>query len=309
MVLSTTGNQLSDVAHQLVDLQTGATRPAMPRPPVLSSEGNCWDGFIVQEYSSGDVENIHVAPCQHAVTVQLTPSATLEWKQENGPQRSLKKSAGQVSIFPAMSPFSIRTRNTGDLLVIFLSPKFLKLAAHEMVSAGSLELIPRPPMEEPFLKTVSLTLHHELKAGNPGGQCYGETLANALAVHLVRHHCRSNSDATNLAGGLGPAQFRRAVEYMHAHVSKDISLHGIAGAAGLSPFHFSRMFKRSSGLTPHQYLIRLRLERAKDLLLGTQHSVAEIALESGFCDQSHFAMHFKRVYGITPRAFARKMSR
>jgi AraC family transcriptional regulator len=299
----------SEVSHQLVDLETGATRPVLPRPPVLSSEGNSWHGIIVQQFSAGEVENIHVAPRQHAVSVQLTPSGTLEWKQEGSPQRHLKKSAGQVSIFPAMSPISIRTRNTGEFLVIFLSPKFLKLATHEMVRSDSLELKPYGPFEEPFLKAVSLALHTELKAGNPGGRCYGETLASALAVHLARHYCGPISANGASPDGLGPAQFRRAVEYMHAHLSKDISLQGVAAAAGLSPFHFSRMFKRSAGLTPHQYLIRLRLERAKDLLLRTQDSVAEIALESGFCDQSHFAMHFKRVYGITPRAFSRKMSR
>src|SRR6185503_11800233 len=109
----------------------GATRPPLPRPPVLSSEGTSWEGILVLQYSSGEAENIHVAPSEHAITVQLTPSGTVEWKQEGSAQRHFQKAAGVVSVFPAMSPVSIRTRKTGDLLVVYLNPKFLKLATHE----------------------------------------------------------------------------------------------------------------------------------------------------------------------------------
>ncbi len=291
----------------MVELESGATRPALPRAPVLSSGGTFSEGIHLEQHASGPVENVNVAPQTHAISVQLTPSGLLEWKQEGSGQKTFRKAAGQVCVFPAMSPVSIRTRNTGELLVIGLSPKFLKLAAHEMVVANAVELTPRCDIDEPFLKTVALAMRAEVKAGNPGGKCYGESLATALALHLVRHHSAAPFVVRLLDGGLAPAQFRRAVDYMHAHLPDDISLHRVAEAAGLSAFHFSRLFKRSAGVTPHQYLIRLRLERAKDLLLRSPESMAHVALQSGFCDQSHFAMHFKRVYGVTPRAFMRKM--
>lgn len=260
----------------------------------------------MEQHTAGEAENLHVAPQTHSVSVQLTNSGPVEWKQEGSAQRVIHKTPGQVSVFPAMSPVSIRTRNTGELLIVGLSPKFLKLAAHEMTPANSFEFTPRGAIDEPFLKTISLALQAEVKAGNPGGKCYGETLATAMAVHLVRYH--SSTGAVRMAGGgLAPAQFRRAVDYMHSHLGNDLSLQSIADAAGLSTFHFSRLFKRSAGLSPHQYLIRLRLERARELLLRSRDSMAEIARQSGFCDQSHFAMHFKRLYGITPKAFARKL--
>jgi AraC family transcriptional regulator len=297
---------LSEVRHLVVDLNSGATRPALPRKPVLSSQATSSGGVLVEQHAAGEVENIDVAPQTHAVSVQLTNSGSVEWKQQGSAQRTIHKTPGQVSVFPAMSPISIRTRHTGELLIVGLSPKFLKLAAHEMAPANGFELIPRGAIDEPFLKTISLALQAEVKAGSPGGKCYGETLATAIAVHLVRHH--SSTGAVRMpGGGLAPAQFRRAVDYMHSHLGQDLSLESIAEATGLSTFHFSRLFKRSAGLSPHQYLIRLRLERARELLLRSRGSMAEIAVQSGFCDQSHFAMHFKRIYGVTPKAFARKL--
>ena len=297
---------MRELRHLVVDLKNGVTRPALPRSPVLSSHALCWGGILLEQHTGGEAENINVAPQTHVVSVQLTHSGAVEWKQDGSPQRTIHKTPGQVSVFPAMSPVSIRTRNTGELLIVGLSPRFLKLAAHEMGPANGFELTPRGAIDEAFLKTVSLALQAEVKAGNPGGKCYAETLATAIAVHLVRHH--SSTGAVHMpAGGLAPAQFRRAVDHMHSHLGQDLSLQSIAEAAGLSTFHFSRLFKRSAGLSPHQYLIRLRLERARELLLRSRASMAEIALQSGFCDQSHFAMHFKRVYGVTPKAFTRKL--
>jgi len=92
---------------------------------------------------------------------------------------------------------------------------------------------------------------------------------------------------------------------MHEHLARDISLQDLAAVVRLSPFHFARMFKQSTGVTPHQYLVRCRVMRAKELLLANRHSVADVAAQVGFCDQSHLAGHFKRVVGLTPRVFVR----
>ena len=84
-----------------------------------------------------------------------------------------------------------------------------------------------------------------------------------------------------------------------------MALATIAAAVGMSQFHFARKFKEATGLAPHQYLIRCRLERAKQMLLASPARISDAALEFGFCDQSHFTFHFKRVYGVTPRMFLR----
>lgn len=96
---------------------------------------------------------------------------------------------------------------------------------------------------------------------------------------------------------------RRAIEYIHANLSKSIHLHDMAGAAGLSGFHFARIFRKTTGMTPHRYLMRERVGKVKDLLARSDLSLVAIADEAGFSDQGHMSRVFKRLTGMTPKAF------
>jgi len=104
-------------------------------------------------------------------------------------------------------------------------------------------------------------------------------------------------------GGLAPAAMRRVREYVDSHLSDSIDLVVLAAIAGLSMFHFAREFKQSSGVTPHQYLVQRRVERAERMLAVTDLSLSEVALATGFSDQSHLARHFRQLLGTTPGEF------
>jgi transcriptional regulator of acetoin/glycerol metabolism/AraC-like DNA-binding protein len=108
-------------------------------------------------------------------------------------------------------------------------------------------------------------------------------------------------------GGLPPAAMRRVHEYIEAHLSDSIELAEFAAIAGLSVFHFARAFKQSAGVTPHYYLVRRRVERARELLAGTDHSLSEIAFATGFSDQSHLSRHFRQMTGTSPGQFRRSL--
>jgi transcriptional regulator GlxA family with amidase domain len=103
-----------------------------------------------------------------------------------------------------------------------------------------------------------------------------------------------------MRGGLPPRALRRVREYVEAHLEENISIHALAGTAGLSMYHFARAFKQSEGLTPHDYLVQCRVRRAQELLAGTDLPISEIALASGFSDQSHCARRFREHVGVTP---------
>jgi transcriptional regulator of acetoin/glycerol metabolism/AraC-like DNA-binding protein len=114
---------------------------------------------------------------------------------------------------------------------------------------------------------------------------------------------RQLAPAPQTRGGLPPGAVRRVREYVEIHLSESIDLAALAGIAGLSLYHFARAFKQSAGVTPHHYLVQRRVERAQELLARTELSLTEIALATGFSDQSHFARHFRQLLGMTPGQF------
>ncbi|WP_304821835.1 helix-turn-helix domain-containing protein [Candidatus Binatus sp.] len=135
-----------------------------------------------------------------------------------------------------------------------------------------------------------------------------ESLGTALAIHLLTHHS-SKRTASREYGAMPSHLLRRAVEFIHHNLTRNLSLFELASEVDMSPYHFCRLFKRSTGLSPHQYLQRERIRRARDLLAEHRLTVAEVAGELGFSDQSHFARTFSRSVGATPRDYANAHSR
>ena len=113
----------------------------------------------------------------------------------------------------------------------------------------------------------------------------------------------STLPATQASGGLSPGAMRRVREYVQVHLGENIDLLMLAGVAGLSLHHFARQFKQSAGMTPHVYLTQKRVERAQEMMVQTDLSLAEIAFAVGFFDQGHLARHFRHMLGTTPREF------
>ena len=106
-----------------------------------------------------------------------------------------------------------------------------------------------------------------------------------------------------IRGGLPPRALKRVREYIEDHLEETISIEALARIVGLSMYHFARAFKQSEGLTPHDYLLQCRVRRAQELLANTDLPLSEIALASGFSDQSHCARRFRERVGITPSSY------
>jgi AraC family transcriptional regulator len=163
-----------------------------------------------------------------------------------------------------------------------------------------------PPVHDlshPPLLAVIGALQAELKSGGPGGPLLAESLGNVLAVHLLRLVAPARAGLP-VDGVLPKHKLRAVIEYIHGRLDAELSLDHLAAVAHMSAYHFSRLFKNSTGLPPHQYVISRRVERAKELLRERRRPpLSEIATEVGFADQSHFTRHFKRLVGVTPRLF------
>jgi AraC family transcriptional regulator len=132
---------------------------------------------------------------------------------------------------------------------------------------------------------------------------YGDSLAVALVLALA---ALDDAPVESIKrAGLAPWQVRRVTDYLAAHLTDNVRIKTLSDLAELSPWHFSRAFKSSTGLAPHQWLIRARLAKATQLMLGTEHPLAQIAADVGFSDQSHFSRAFRRATGDRPQAWRR----
>jgi AraC family transcriptional regulator len=179
------------------------------------------------------------------------------------------------------------------------------------VAAEAFDLDPArltvPPLDAldlPQLRAAMWVVGAELTASGAGGPLAAESLANVLAVHLIRHVLTPRQPARRRDGTLPRARLRAVVEYIEEHLDAGPTLEQMAAIARVSPNYFAWQFKRTTGLPPHQYVILRRVERARQLLqAGTDLSLAEVAACAGFSDQSRFSHHFKRLVGVTPGQF------
>jgi AraC family transcriptional regulator len=155
------------------------------------------------------------------------------------------------------------------------------------------------------LARLARDLSEELTQAAPGQEAFIAALVEQLTLHLLRHYAniRRAPDVELSRAGLVDRRIRRAVELMHAKLAEDVSLDEMAAAAYLSPFHFARLFKKLTGVTPHSYLAGLRAARAQNLLAETDFNVTEIATRVGYASPSHFTKAFRQATGLTPREF------
>jgi AraC family transcriptional regulator len=156
-------------------------------------------------------------------------------------------------------------------------------------------------IDDPYVTASARALHDALRAGAPG--VYADSVAQGLVAHLAY---RAGASATpSPATPLGAADLDRVVTYMRAHLAGDVTLDELAALVNLSKFHFLRMFARTTGLTPHRYLARLRLDTAAELLRGTGLPVQRVAVMCGYASPARFAAAFRRAYGCAPSVYRR----
>ena len=188
-------------------------------------------------------------------------------------------------------------------ILVSLEPSLFARSLPESLAPDTVELIPHFTQPDPLIHQIGLALKAELELNPHESRFYAESMAVALSAHLAQRYTSARHSIPDCVGGLSKYQLRRAIDYIQAHQSENIPLEATAGEVSLSRFYFCRLFKQSTGLTPHQYLIKCRIDRAQVLLKERKLSISDIAFEVGFSNQSHFTKYFKRLTGTTPKKF------
>jgi AraC family transcriptional regulator len=172
---------------------------------------------------------------------------------------------------------------------------------------GEVELHASRKFADPRLSAMVAAAHAEMVAGFPSGRLFLDSLEQAMAVTLVNGHAVRHRPLQFSRGGLNSARLRRIKELVDAKMEGDLSLEEMAQSVGLSTAHFARMFRKSTGRTPHQFVLRQRLERAKGMLRAPDARVLDVALACGFKTQQHFAQVFRGVWGVSPTEYRQEL--
>jgi AraC family transcriptional regulator len=198
-----------------------------------------------------------------------------------------------------------RWLHTFDEVTIVLQPEFVADVVREGLPGDRIEFATQRSVADAVIARYAAAFRAELSADTPMGRLYADTLTVALVLHLLAHYGVAKRKVPAPRGKLNAFQLRAVVDFMAAYLSEDVSLVALAREAHVSPFHFARLFRRTVGIPPHQFVLRLRVERAIGLMKSGSLSLAHVAAESGFCDQSHFTRAFRAATGTTPAAYPR----
>ena len=262
-----------------------------------------WHGVRVQHLRVEEGEMSEVQLPDHQIAVPVEGGYTVESITASGFRRIAVRTVGHTCLIPAGQPYSVHWRNQLENVSIYLPPTYLSRLAAESLMTERLELVEGCGVQDPFIRELALRLMAEMNSPHPAGRLYGESLVDTLAAHLLRHYTTARTNAQTVQGGLAGHKLRRVTDYINDNMSRDLSLAEIAELVDLSTFHFVRAFKQATGETPHRYLLKSRVERAKQLLTKTELPLAEIGYLVGFNSQSHFTTSFRRLVRLTPKAY------
>jgi AraC family transcriptional regulator len=273
--------------------------------PILSSRNQGWENILVEQFQHPAGEGRMCYGDEHSICLSLAPRPVSLLQTQGDKTRTGLYAKGDFCITPAQMPFFCRWDSDDRLLQIRITDRFMAQVATEALSIdpARLEVIPTFRTRDPQLEAIAMLVLTELKQENLGSSLYIDSLTNVLAVRLLRQYSASKPHLAVYEGGLPQRQLQQILEYIHAHLERDIKLADLAGAIGISQFHFSHLFKQSIGTSPHQYLIQQRIERAQQLLKQTDRSIVDIAFECGFNSHSHLSKQFRQLTGMTPKSY------
>src|SRR5450432_3248734 len=246
-----------------------------------------------------DTEPRHWVRHDQAFAMMLGPGS-IEWGSKRSALEKFDYGAYDLALCDRHEGEWVGLMNVPHLQ-LGISDAALMAASNE--PNGEVQLRPRRKFADSRLGAMATAVHAEMVAGFPSGRLFLDSVEQAMAVMLVNGHAVRHRPVQIYRGGLGSARLRRINELVHAKMEDDLSLDDMAQSVGLSTAHFARMFRKSTGETPHQFVLRQRLERAKAMLRAPDARVLDVAIACGFKTQQHFAQVFRDVWGVSPTEY------
>ena len=292
---------------------------AHPGRSVSSSADVGWTTLLLESRESDGTGTTQATEHESHPTRDQTLVVTLGGDYElesfnNGVWRRAVRQPGSAGLTPAGMTDRLRWRSRSPepirALHVYLPPSHFHDAGEHLRRAGAphrTDALTSLAFHDPAVTHAVLGLARAVEAGAP--DLYAQVVAQYLATHLLSRHSGwgDAADDRRSPGPLTDRRLARVVEYMSAHFREPLALERLAGEAGISKFHFVRLFRAATGESPHGYLVRLRMRFACQLLRDTDLNVGEVAAASGYSTPAHFGQAFARHVGCAPTTYRRRV--
>jgi AraC family transcriptional regulator len=270
-----------------------------------SSDSNSWDGILVEHHRIPEGERAETVTDQHVLWLWTT-SFSGEYAGPRGRFVRSSKGPGALTVTPVGPVPTLHFYTRSEVILCALDSPFLGSVLSELDRQPSVQPIIRPNFQDSAIRRLMTLLLEERRAGAPSGKLYADSLAHALAIRYLQLGDRVRYQGLHSAASTLPRHaLKRVIERIEHSFHSDVSLASLAEEAGYSRSHFLKMFRTSTGMTPHQYVLKRRIDHARSLLKRREMSIIDVAAYCGFSSQAHLTQVFRQHVGVTPAGYRR----
>jgi AraC family transcriptional regulator len=291
----------------LIDKTTGIRYPvARTGWLLLTSAPFGWRGIIVEQHRLPPAERPEHFVIGHGISVNVgTQPTSFAWTRGRHGWNDKPTNPGHCRLLTHGECNTSRWLQTYNQVSLIIDPRFVADVVEDGLPSDRIAFVTMDSVADSVIADYATTFRAELTADAPNGVLYAEALTVGLVLHLLAKYGVAKLKMPSPRGKLTSFQLRSVVEFIRSQLDNDVSLMALAACAHVSPFHFARLFRATVGVPPHQFVLRLRVQRARRLIKAGQLTLAQIAIECGFHDQPHFTRAFHRVFRMTPAMYQR----
>jgi AraC family transcriptional regulator len=240
--------------RRIQTMRGGRLEPLVGQPPILSSTTHArWKGLILEKHLA-DAEYVRTNFDVYSHLIHIFTGVPVQQEfRIAGRTHRVQNTPGSIMIEPQGLHASVRVRRSQPDIqwILELDPTLVEQRVQESLNDKGFELTPQIDLRDPQLQRLTQALQADAEAGCPAGSLFGETIGAALIIYVAHHYSVHSAGDLALRGGLPKLRLGRVLEYIHANLDRDIHLDELANIAGLSSFHFAKLFKLSTGISPH----------------------------------------------------------
>lgn len=236
--------------------QENALLRLLPRAPLLSSHHLGWEGIHAQYHRQPAWETPDSCGPHHVIVIGHFEQPTKTERVLNGRRQSEQALTGDIAIIPASVQHKVLWDREGDFTLLFLEPTYVAQTAYESIGTDRVEIVPHFATPDPLIYQIGLLLNSELESNGLSSRLYADSLFTTLAINLLRRYSVWKPAVRDFTGGLPKSKLQQAIEYVHEHLTEDLSLRQIAAFLQMSPNYFTSLFKQSTGLSAQALQIK-----------------------------------------------------